>query len=519
MKGITVTHGHSSSTNMTTIKAGTTTTTAFSIEQDTTGDLVFQAGSNTPLTIANTGQVSIANTAAFKVPVGGLNDRPATPANGMLRYNSDFEEFEGYSNSKWNLLTLGSMKLKLDFDQTTTLPTGISFTRATNGTFFNSSGVLTTAGSGVARFDHRLEGTTWVNKGLLIEEQRTNLALRSEEFNDAYWTKVNVGITTNSIASPTGGVSAETLADNSTNAQHNIQSSSITITSGATITASCFLKKNPSNTAWDNVWIQVNNTGFTSGFRCRANISNGTFAAGTQTFGVGVFISQSVQDVGNDWYRFTVTGSLGTNTAALLTFFLNDGNTYVGSGNSCYAWGAQLEAGAFLTSYIATTASAVTRNQDVVNMTSTNFSSWFNSSEGTVFCRWDNIGFNVVNNYIWQIDDTTSNERYYLITTSTAAFNDAIDGNTNQTTGLSLTYNPQLFQQYSNSFAYKINDFAASFNGATVNTDTSGSLPTVTRLVLGEAQTTATRPLNGHIAKFYYWNTRKPNEFLQRVTE
>jgi hypothetical protein len=60
--------------------------------------------------------------------------------------------------------------------------------------------------------------------------------------------------------------------------------------------------------------------------------------------------------------------------------------SYSGDGTSgIYVWGAQLEAGAFPTSYIPTTASTVTRSADTATMTGTNFSSWYNQSEGTFF--------------------------------------------------------------------------------------------------------------------------------------
>ena len=45
---------------------------------------------------------------------------------------------------------------------------------------------------------------------------------------------------------------------------------------------------------------------------------------------------------------------------------------------------AQLETGAFATSYIPTAATAVTRNADNATMTGTNFSDWYNATEGAL---------------------------------------------------------------------------------------------------------------------------------------
>ena len=44
---------------------------------------------------------------------------------------------------------------------------------------------------------------------------------------------------------------------------------------------------------------------------------------------------------------------------------------------------AQIEVGSFATSFIPTAGSTVTRTADSLTMTGTNFSSWFNASEGT----------------------------------------------------------------------------------------------------------------------------------------
>jgi hypothetical protein len=509
---------------MTTIKAGTTTTTAFSIEQDTTGDLVFQAGSNTALTIANTGQVSIANTAAFKVPVGGLNDRPATPANGMLRYNSDFEEFEGYSNSKWNLLTLGSMKLKLDFDQTTTLPTGITFTRATNGTFFNSSGVLSTASSGAARFDHRLEGGVWVNKGLLIEEQRTNVCLRSEEFGTAPWAANAVTLTNNNITAPDGTTTAERILETTTNTSHNVQQAFTLNMTSTNYAFSVFVKGGLGRTRGR---LQIANNTFAGGVNANFNLS--TESVSVSQFGTGVQTGGTIQNVGNDWYRISIAGRTGqTGTHIAIIYILNDSgqDSYAGdTSKGLYLWGAQLEAGAFPTSYIKTTSASVTRNADVASMTGTNFSSWYNATEGTTFWQGDTANAVALTNVAlrgYEISDGTSNERIGFglgFEGNTRTFF-VIDNNATQCNIFSPDPDIALVanQTYKAASAYKLNDFAHSLDGNSSGTDTSGTLPTVNKININ-TDLNGVNAVNGHIAKFYYWNTRKPNEFLQRVTE
>ena len=53
----------------------------------------------------------------------------------------------------------------------------ITFTRASNATFFDASGTLQTAANDTPRFDH--DPATGASRGLLIEELRTNLLLNS----------------------------------------------------------------------------------------------------------------------------------------------------------------------------------------------------------------------------------------------------------------------------------------------------------------------------------------------------
>jgi hypothetical protein len=81
---------------------------------------------------------------------------------------------------------------------------------------------------------------------ILLEPQRTNLMLRSEEFDNATsWTPQNITLTANSSASPSGVTNAETIADNVTLGAHNIFAAAgnrPTSTSGTTYTYSAFIK-------------------------------------------------------------------------------------------------------------------------------------------------------------------------------------------------------------------------------------------------------------------------------------
>jgi len=96
----------------------------------------------------------------------------------------------------------------LDLNLTSgTLDSRVTFTRASGGTRFNSSGVLETVASDVPRFDH--DPVTLAPRGLLIEGARTNLVQFSEEMDNAYWTKAQSSVTANATAAPSGATTAD----------------------------------------------------------------------------------------------------------------------------------------------------------------------------------------------------------------------------------------------------------------------------------------------------------------------
>jgi hypothetical protein len=210
---------------------------------------------------------------------------------------------------------------------------------------------------------------------ILVEPQRTNLLLRSEEFENATWTKANTSVTANNTISPDGTTNAEKLSATIatiTNPAEILQSTSQI--GNTTYSYSVYAKKSTSN------FIALRHTGVLGNPYAWFNLNTGTI--GTVQSG----ITASIESVGNGWYRCTIIGTtsavVGVNRIDMIVSD-NDANYICAINGSIFIWGAQLEVGLYPTSYIPTIASTVTRNADVISKTG--ISSLINSEEGTWF--------------------------------------------------------------------------------------------------------------------------------------
>jgi len=100
-------------------------------------------------------------------------------------------------------------------------------------------------------------------------------------------------------------------------------------------------------------------------------------------------VTTAINSVGNGWWRVRVTATATATASDTVAINLSSSGTssnFTGNGYSgVFIWGAQLEAGAFPTSYIPTVAATVTRNADAASMTGTNFTSWFNQQQGSLY--------------------------------------------------------------------------------------------------------------------------------------
>jgi len=211
----------------------------------------------------------------------------------------------------------------------------------------------------------------------LIEESRTNL-LTSSIPQAGVWSSVNTTLISNSEIAPDGTQTATLINSDLTYGAHYINLNS-SLTTATNYTQTFFVK------AGTTRFVQVApSTGFTATTFANFELS------GDGIIGTFTVNSASIQRFPNGWYRIRVT-QISTSTTSsgrmllVLGTSLTDARLPDTPVLSCYVWGAQLETGAFPTSYIPTTASIVPRSVDNGVMSGNNLSSWYNSTEGTFF--------------------------------------------------------------------------------------------------------------------------------------
>jgi len=170
---------------------------------------------------------------------------------------------------------------------------------------------------------------------------RRNLLTYTEQFDNVAWTKTNSTISANATTAPDGTSTADTLIDDATNADHKARQS-IAITSGTTYTVSVYAKANTLNFVW--IYAGTPNVG---------RVFN--LATGATGGAVGnAPTSSAISAIGNGWYRCSITYTAGaTSTQNHDIGTSPDGTSinYIGTGQSAYLWGAQLEVGSSATAY------------------------------------------------------------------------------------------------------------------------------------------------------------------------
>jgi hypothetical protein len=233
-------------------------------------------------------------------------------------------------------------------------PIPITGSRASSATYTDQTGAIVSASSNILRVDY----TYSTSGSLLLEPQRTNLYLRSQEFAVSPWDINNTSITANSTTSPDGNVNGSLFSANGTTSIKNLLQI-VSVTSGSKYTMSIYAKKNT------NDFIQITSTATFLGSTTWANFDLNNGVLGT----VGPGGTATITSVGNGWYRCTLTGTATTTGTQNGGFYIVSSSTSArGESNSLdtsvYIWQAQLEQGSYATTLIPTTSTTVTRVAD-----------------------------------------------------------------------------------------------------------------------------------------------------------
>lgn len=350
------------------------------------------------------------------------------------------------------------------------------------------------------RFDY--DPVTRQPRGLLIEESRANLLLRSEEFDNASWVKNGVTVSANSTTSPDGTVDADTLVEAAGTTVHRVRQ---TVAAG-TYNVSVYVKPNGRN------FFSIANEDAPTNWVV-FNLSNGTVGTSGGSVSNATISAQS-----NGFYRVSVNITLGANG---VYFHVRDADsiptTYAGDeSRGVFIWGAQVEAGAFPTSYIPTTTATVTRAADVAVIQGSNFSSWYNQDQGSIFAESQTLT-TTGNAFAAQISDNSYNNRILVGQSSSSSVGQVI---VSGSATLEPTSNPlRSSARIKQAFGFTTNSAQLATSGVLSVQDSSGAMVFgLTRLDLGSDHAGFNR-LNGTISRINYYNRRLDNSQLQAITQ
>jgi len=301
------------------------------------------------------------------------------------------------------------------------------------------------------------------SKAFLVEPQRTNLALYSNDFTNVVWSKSGATVTPNTTISPDGTQNASTIVFSGVDKY---------------VTQGCFTL---GTSATSSVWVKG-----TSG----------------ETITIACGGTDQVFTLNGSWQRLSVSRASTSNIYANI-------NTFLGAtARTIYVYGFQAEVGAYPTSYIPTQATTVTRIAD--SAVRTGISSLIGQTEGVLYC---DVNLDVRQSFTYlAIAPNIGAANIYIgigFNATSIQYEVVNSGVQSQITFLNSSTG-----RFKIAGAYKENDFVLYVNGSQIGTDTSGTVPTCSEIGLF-AYNQATPMRYNQVALF---NTRLTNAELAALT-
>jgi len=369
-----------------------------------------------------------------------------------------------------------------------------NFTRATTAIRINSSGLIETVATNVPRLEYPLiDGVVNGCPSLLLEPQRTNLLLQSNQF-DTTWTNTNTTVTSGQVG--VGGSSDAWKVDISSAFAQVEQ----TVSNNGVQTFSVYAKAGTLN--W--IRLRVDHTSFSGTY---FDLQNGQVGS---TVGTD---STSIENLGNGWYRCTIVVDDNVTRARIYPASAN--NDLSATSGNIYIQYAQLEQGSYATSYIPTNGSTVTRNAETCN--GAGDSATFNDSEGVLMAEISALVDDQTRRQISVSDGTVQNVvRLHYHDTDSNIIRFQIRSNDIIEVSSSFTVN-NIKEFHKVAIFYRLNDVKFFIDGFKVGTDTSAAMP-IGLDVLNFDQGNGFQKFYGKTKQIQYYNSALTDSELETLT-
>ncbi len=393
----------------------------------------------------------------------------------------------------------------------------ITFTRASTATYFDSTGTLQSAAINDPRLDYN--PSTLAAQGLLIEESRTN-SIRNNTMVGAVAGTPGTAPTNWTISTATGNLTTREIVGTGT--ENGIAYVDVRFVASGAFTASIYadsatgVAASNGQTWTTSFYVKLAGgslTNVTVQTSIVENDSGGIFLAGADS---ATFVPTSAA---LSTQRFTQTR---TNTNASTAFEWSRVKVnFTGAGDVTLRIGLpQLEQGAFATSVIPTTTTALTRAADGASVNT--LSPWFNSTASTLYAEWTNIAAAIptgATQVVAEISEATSANFYRIFQSQVVG----VKATSNMFSGGANPGRLEAGGAYSNATvkaasAFAASDRALSANGGAAVTSATGALPVgVTTLLLGQ-QIGNLNFINGWLRRVSYYPRRLSNAELVSIT-
>ena len=353
--------------------------------------------------------------------------------------------------------------------------------------------------------------------GLLLEGTGTNYQLYSQDLtitnaNISYGSLNGSTVLLDQSISPDGTNTADLVRENTGSSTHGLTINHINLkpgeVSGQERTLSLFAKSKELS----KINIVGNFYGGTT-----FDLNSGTVVSSTGKYGI--------QKLANGWFRCWQV--IPNNYQQYQIRILENNNLeYQGDGASgLYIWGVQLEVGSYPSSYIPTTtatvtraadvstSATVTRTADVAQITGTNFSSWYNPSEGTFYGKGRQT-YTTPNQFeaLITVGNFPNRSWIWAVISSINKWNAGTDGL--EAGSFYTNLSPKTSFSFNIAQAQKSNDSVIAADGA-IKATASPSQPLYTNstiLYMGSNY-------NGTISRLTYYPQRLQDTTLQKLTE